>query len=227
VSDPQKQLVIYGAGGHGKVVADVALRLGVAVAGYVDDRGAANQPLRLGRPVLGDRQWLLEQPREHYWCALGIGDNAIRMRIGEFLQSQGFELLTLLSSFAVISPFVTIGAGVLVMPGAIINPDATIGDGVIVNTGAVVEHDCVIGRYANLSPNSTLGGGVEVGETAHVAIGATVMPYLRVGCGSTLGAGSVATRSIPDQVIAHGVPARVQRHLEPKNGTHPLHESTG
>jgi sugar O-acyltransferase (sialic acid O-acetyltransferase NeuD family) len=208
-----KQVIIFGAGGHGKVLADIAQRSGRKVAGFVDDRRRLTTIDGINLPVLGNCEWLLDQQRERFCCGLGIGDNPSRMRVGQLLSREGFELATLVSPFAVIAPSARIGAGVVVVAGAIINPLAEIAEGAIVNSGVIVEHDAKIGRYANLSPNSTLGGEVEIGELAHVAMSATVLPRLRVGSRSTLGAGSVATSSIPDGVIAYGIPARVQRAL--------------
>lgn len=212
--DSGKRVIIFGAGGHGKVLADVAMRSGLSVAGFVDDRLALRMVAGLEIPVLGNRAWLLGQSRERFCCALGIGDNLTRMRIGEFLQNEGFELARLISPFAAVAASATIAAGVAVMAGAVINPLANLGEGALVNSGAIVEHDVKVGRYASLQPNSALGGAVEIGELAQVAISATVLPCLRIGCRSTLGAGSVATRSIPDDVIAYGIPARVQRVLQ-------------
>lgn len=209
--DPSKRVIIFGAGGHGKVLADVALRLGFSVAGFVDDRPELSMVAGLEVPVLGDRAWLLNQSREIFCCALGIGDNFVRMRVSEVLQSEGFELATLVSPFAAVAPSATIAAGATVMAGAVINPLASLGEGAIVNSGAIVEHDVKVGRYATVSPNSVLAGAVEIGELAHVAINATVLPCLRIGHRSILGAGSVATRSIPDDVIAYGIPACVHR----------------
>jgi sugar O-acyltransferase (sialic acid O-acetyltransferase NeuD family) len=209
-----KRVIIFGAGGHGKVLADVAMRSGLSVAGFVDDRLGSRMVAGLEIPVLGDRAWLLGQSRDTFCCALGVGDNFARMHIGELLKREGFELAMLISPFAAVAPSATIAAGVSVMAGSVINPLANLGEGVIVNSGAIVEHDVKVGRYASVQPNSVLAGGVEIGELAQVALSATVLPCLRIGCRSTLGAGSVATRSIPDDVIAYGIPARVQRVLQ-------------
>lgn len=206
-------MIVFGSGGHGNVVADIASRAGWSVAGFVDDDCASGGCGDRQRPVLGDRNWLRSIPRDTYQVALGIGDNFARQAIAEFLRAEQIEIATIVSPFAVISASATLGEGTVIMPGAVVNAMAIIGEGVIVNTGAVVEHDSRVGSYAHLSPNSTLGGGVEVGEFAHIAIGAVVLPLLRIGRRSILGAGSVATRAIPDDVIAYGVPAHIKRRI--------------
>lgn len=206
-------VIVFGAGGHGRVVADVALQAGMHLAGFVDDNPATRRSAHLPAPVLGDREWLQSARREGWSVALGVGDNYARRTIAQFLSVEGFDLVTLISPSATISPSARIGIGTVVMPGAVINSMAVIGDGVIVNSGAVVEHDVCVGDFAHLSPHAALGGGAEVGELAHVAIGATVLPLIRIGARSILGAGSVAPNHIPNDVVAFGVPARIRRDI--------------
>lgn len=209
---PDATLIIFGAGGHGKVVADSAVQAGWTVMGFVDDMIAPGTPRSLPLPVLGDRDWLYASPQNTCRVALGIGDNYARMALMKVLETANIGLATVMSPFAIVSPFAQIGSGTVIMPGAVVNAGAIIGEGVIVNTGAVVEHDTRVGNYAHLSPNSTLGGGAEVGELAHIALGAIVLPLIHIGNRTILGAGSVATRSIPDDVVALGIPARIHRN---------------
>jgi sugar O-acyltransferase (sialic acid O-acetyltransferase NeuD family) len=209
-------MIVFGASGHGKVVADVALCAGNTVAGFVDDDAAHRAAARLPLPVLGDRAWLCCAPKDAYRVAMGIGDNYARMAVARFLNSKRIEVATIISPSAVVSPSARVGAGTVIMPGAVVNAMAIIGEGVIINTGAVVEHDAIVGNYAHLSPNSTLGGGVEIGQLTHIGLGASVLPLIRIGSRSILGAGSVATRMIPDDVIAFGVPARIRRSIVSK-----------
>jgi sugar O-acyltransferase (sialic acid O-acetyltransferase NeuD family) len=207
---PARKIVVFGAGGHGKVVMEIATQCGYNVLGFIDDEPEATR-LRSPLLVLGDRSWIRAANPTEVCCALGIGQNNLRMEIAQFVTGCGMELFTLVSPGAMVSGSVDLGRGVVVMAGAVINAMARIGEGAIVNSGAVVEHDCRIGRYAHISPNASLGGDVEVGEFTHVGIGATVLPSHRIGAGSILGAGSVATSDIPDHVVAFGVPAKVRR----------------
>lgn len=204
-----KKIVVFGAGGHGKVVMDIAAQCGYEVLGFIDDDpGAA----RLGNasPVLGDRNWIRTASPSEVCCALGVGLNEARREVAQFVSDCGMDVSTVVSPNAMISGSAHLGSGVVVMAGVVINAMAQIGDGAIINSGAVVEHDNRIGCYAHISPNASLGGNVDVGDFAHVGIGAIVLPSVRIGAGSILGAGSVATADIPDHVVAFGVPARVR-----------------
>jgi len=206
-----RRIYVYGAGGHGKVVADLLLAAGLPVIGFVDDC-----PSRLGSTVLdflvaGNGEWLrAKESREAVAVALGIGDNRARQDVAERCRSWGFEIATAIHPRATVSSSAVTGAGTVVMAGAVINADARLGLGVIVNTGAVVEHDCLLGDYAHLSPNAALGGAARLGPLSHVGLGAVVLPGVAVGSETIIGAGAVVVRNIPERVVATGVPARVQ-----------------
>lgn len=207
----EQELVIFGAGGHGMVISEMAVDAGWSVLGFLDDAAAMQGRYVSSFSILGDRDWLRQQVGSTPGVALGIGDNHARKILAEYLLTGHISVAGVISRSAIVSPTASIGPGVVIMPGAIINARAIIGTGAIINTGAVIEHDCRVGDFSHISPNATLGGAACVGELAHVGLSASVLPRITIGKGSILGAGSVATRDIPPSVIAAGVPARVTR----------------
>lgn len=204
-----RNVLVYGASGHGKVVAEAARALGHVVLGFIDD-GVPVGTLVLGLPVMGDFGRLLEA-KPDATIALGVGANATRRLLAERIARSGFTLGTYVHPRAWVSPSATLGPGTVVMANAVVNAEATLGEGVILNTGAVVEHDCVIGSFAHISPNAALGGGVHVGECAHVGLGASVRPLARIGRNCVVGAGSVVLGEAKDDTVVAGVPARLLR----------------
>ena len=204
-------LLIYGAGGHGRVIAEIAAASGIPVLGFIDADPALHGSAVLGLPVLGDEEWLFRKATGRWSVALALGDNAGRKRVAEALTSHNIQLATLISPASTISPSATLGPGTVIMPGVVVNACAAIGTGVILNTGAIVEHDVQLGDYVHVSPRAVLGGGAIVGPLTHIAIGVTVLPRVSIGARCIVGAGSVVPRSLPDDVVAFGIPARIQR----------------
>jgi sugar O-acyltransferase (sialic acid O-acetyltransferase NeuD family) len=213
-----REVFVYGASGHGKVVTDILLAGRQTVAGYIDDGDGLAGTQVMGIPVVGDFEWLKRYTAAHKVAiALGIGGNCNRRQVAERCRDSGIELVTAIHPSAVIASSAVIGAGTVLMASSVVNPDARIGCGVIVNTAAIVEHDCVIGDYAHLSPNSAIGGAGALGATSWLGMGAVIIHGVRVGIGTIVGAGAVVVRDLPDGVVAFGVPARVQRqaHCRP------------
>jgi UDP-N-acetylbacillosamine N-acetyltransferase len=202
-------LLVLGAGGHGKVVADVGRSAGLTLLGFVDDDPSRDGSLIWGLPVIGWERLLAERARfGEVVVALGIGSNEARERGHARLRAAGLTVATLVHPTAAIAPSSSLGEGTVVMANATVNPDAIVGEGVIVNTGAVVEHDCRVADYAHLSPNAALGGAVTVGRGSHLGLGAVALPGVHVGAAVRAGAGAAIHRDVADGRTVVGVPAR-------------------
>ena len=207
MSDP---FVIFGAGGHGKVVADAARSAGIVVAWAIDDRVGIGDLLCC--PVIDttNPEW---RKLDRFNFIVAVGDNAARGRIVEHLRLKGGRPMSVVHPSAVVAPSVRLGAGTLVCAGAVVNPDSEIGENVIINTCASVDHDCVVGANVHLCPGVRLAGGVAVGAGSMIGLGSVVLPGLVIGEDCVVGAGSVVNRSLPPQVVAFGNPARIRRSV--------------
>lgn len=202
-----KNVVIYGAGGHGKVVAEILVTSGHNVVAFIDDNAVLSGATILSRPVFAANEWLVSHSGAE--IALGIGDNHARERAAERVKGRGCTLIGAIHPRAIISRAARIAHGAAIMPAAVLNPDCEIGEGAIINSAAVVEHDVVIGRFAHISPNSAIGGGARIGAFAQIGMGANVLPGKQVGASCMIGAGAVVVDDIAEGKIAYGVPARV------------------
>ena len=206
------RLVIVGASGHGRVVMDLALASGLAVAGFVDRRLKVGERIH-GHPVLAHEPEecpALSEGKTDWFIA--VGDNAVRHDLWERMgRLTGRSPIQLVHPTAIISPTVELGPGVFVGPRAVVNVDGRLGEGVILNTASVVDHDGDVGSFAQISPGCHLAGNVTVGKEAFLGTGTSVIPGITIGAGAVGGAGAVVVRDVPPSVVAYGNPARVRR----------------
>lgn len=200
-------MAILGASGHGKVVADAALRAGWKEITFFDDSWP--QLRQLGPwAVAGSSVDLLRSDTTFDGVVVAIGHNLTRLRKHRELVAGGLTVASVVHPAAVISPFAVVGEGSVVFAGAVINAFATVGASVIVNTGATVEHDCVLGDGVHMSPGAHLGGGVTLGEAAWIGVGAAVRHGISIGANAVVGAGAAVVKDVAAGLVAVGVPAR-------------------
>ena len=197
-----KKMIIIGASGHGKVVADLAIKNGYEILGFVDDGKPEGE--HFGFPILGKVEKVLEFHQECEFV-IAIGNNSIRKKIAE---NYPVKWATLIHPTVVIGSGVEIGEGTVVMANAVLNPDAKVGKHCIINTAAVVEHDNVLGDYVHISPSAVMAGTVFVGEKTHIGVGAVVKNNLTIVPDVVVGAGAVVVKNIEEQGTYFGVPAR-------------------
>jgi sugar O-acyltransferase (sialic acid O-acetyltransferase NeuD family) len=202
------QVLVYGAGGRGKVVADVVRSAGFEVAGFLDDAPAREGKEIWGLPDISVERLSLRPELAAVAVALGIGDNGTRALFHQCLRDCRVAVATVVHKVAVLAPTASVGLGTGIMANAVVNPDARVGAGCIINTGVVVEHDCTLGDYVHLSPNVALGGAVTEGTRTHVGLGALVLPSVKIGSNAQIGAGAAVIRDVADNSTAVGVPAR-------------------
>lgn len=210
-------LVIWGTGGHARVVADIVRGgLDYEIVGFLDDVHPDRRGQSFcGAPVLGGREELdrlLGDGVRH--VILGFGDNGARRRLGQTLVGLGFELGRAVHPRATVAADVKLGAGTVIAAGAVVNPNTTVGENVVVNTCASVDHDCVLGDAVHVAPGARLAGGVHIDSETWIGLGALVLEGRSVGPRTMVGAGAVVTRDLPADVIAYGAPAKVMRNRE-------------
>lgn len=201
------RLVIIGAGGHGKVVADIAHLNGYEDIVFLDDNPGLSEVD--GYRVVGP----VSSFGRHGSCdfVVAVGDAGVRSRIQTRLEDAGECVVTLVHPSAVVAGDAEIGAGSVVMAGAVINPSASLGRGCIINTGATVDHDCAVGDFAHVSVGAHLAGAVSVGDGTWVGIGAVVSNNISICPGCVIGAGAAVVRNINVPGTYVGVPAKLKR----------------
>lgn len=198
-----KEVIVIGAGGHGKVIADIIIKSGDRVIGFLDD-GCTEKNI-LGYPILGKTEDCLKYKDKEFFIA--IGNNAVRKKISE--KYNMLKFYTAIHPSAVIAMDVEIGEGSCVMAGVVINTSARIGKHCIINSGSVVEHDNKLADFVHLSPGAVLCGTVSVGECTHIGGGVTVKNNTNIVGDTVLGVGAAVVKDIDIPGVYGGVPARI------------------
>lgn len=199
-----EKVIIIGAGGHAKVIADIIIKSGDTLMGFLDDDLLLPDTI-LDHPNLGI---ISDAPKYKDSCSfvIGIGNNEIRKRI---VENYDLNWYTAIHPSAQIAMDTEIGRGSVVMACAVINTSAKIGQHCIVNTGAIVEHDNQIGDFVHISPNAVLCGTVTVGALSHIGASATVRNNLSICPDTQIGMGACVVNDITEKGIYVGVPAKI------------------
>ena len=200
------KLIIIGASGHGKVVADIAIKMNKwqSIA-FLDDNESIKTSM--GLVVIGKTADVFTYKDEADFF-VAIGSNATREKIQEKLVDEGISMVKLIHPSAVIGTDVEIGIGSVVMAGVVINSSTRIGKGCIINTSSSLDHDNVIEDYVHISPGASLAGTVKVGKGSWLGIGSAVSNNVNVCSGCKVGAGAVVVKNITEPGTYVGVPVR-------------------
>lgn len=206
-------LLIIGAGGHGKVIADIASALGRwDQIAFVDDKYPDLTQV-LDWPVIGAMEDFRDHRDEYPDIFVAVGDNAVRQKITNWTEEAGFHLPTLIHPRAAVSRLAVIGAGTVINSQSAVNANVKIGKGCIVNTGATIGHDCVMGDFVHVAPGASLAGETVIGEGCWIGMRSAVIEQLTLGKGVMIGAGAIVIRNIPDNKLVVGIPAKIIKDL--------------
>jgi len=194
------KILIYGSGGHSKVVLSAINTNDYIIEGFFD-------PLKREKEIFTwpnfgeyDKNIIPEAS-----VVIAIGDNKARIKISKTISH---NFISVIHNSSIIDNSVSIGEGSMILHGAIIQRDSVIGKHVIINTKASVDHDSIISDYVHIAPNATILGNVKIGRGSLVGASSTVLPGVQIGENVIIGAGSVVVNDIPDNSIVKGIPAK-------------------
>ena len=194
------KLAIIGAGGHGKVVGEIALLNQYKLIDFFDD-DQIKKTKEFPFTIIDTVDYLNKHLEDYDAFFVAIGDNETRSEKIEWLKKNKMNIVSLIHPKSTISKFSSIGIGTCVMANAVVNAGSLIKEGVIINTSASVDHDCLIEDFAHISPNCSLSGDVRIGKFTHLGTGTSVYPGVHIGNDVKTGIGSRVFRNILDQTI--------------------------
>ena len=199
------KIVIIGASGHGKVIADIAKLNGYQEIIFLDDDITKTKN---GKYDVAGTTADIDKYLEQYDFIIAIGNNEIRKKITKQLDAKNIIQPVLIHPSAIVDPTATISSGTVVMANVVINADTKIGKGCIINTAATIDHDGKIADFVHLSPGVHIAGTVNIGANTWVATGVSIINNLNICNDSIIGAGAVVVKDIKEQGTYIGVPAR-------------------
>ena len=202
-----KQVVIIGAGGHAKVIADIIVKSGDKLLGFLDDNIKKGKKIINEYQILGkiDESINLQKGTQNLYFIIAIGDNYTRKSICERYH---LNYYTAIHPSSNIGMNVKIEEGTAIMANACINANTRIGKNCIINTGAVIEHDNIIEDYVHISPNATLCGTVKVSSYTHIGAGVVVKNNIKITDNCIIGAGAVVVKDIEEKGTYVGIPTK-------------------
>ncbi len=181
------RLLIVGAGGHGRSVAEAVLMADhFSLVGFLDDDAFARREEVWGLPVLGPATAFENYANKATHAVVAIGNNVLRQKLFVQLQAAGFALARVIHPNAIVSPRALLGSGVAVMAGAIVGTEATLGQGCIVNCGAVVDHHAHVHEFGHLGVNACMAGGSVLGALAWMQAGSAIGYGVQIATGTVL-----------------------------------------
>lgn len=201
-----KKLAIYGAGGHGRVVADTASALGWQEIIFYDEAWPQHQKNSIWPVVGGFRNLLIDLPQFN-GVIVAFGDCVVRLERTRELRQANAPIISLIHPKAYVSENAILGLGSVVFAGAVVNIEANIGEACIINTGSTVDHDCILGPGVHVCPGAHISGGVEIGEASWIGVGSCVRHSIKIGANAIIGAGSVIVKDVPKGVTMIGIAA--------------------
>lgn len=201
-------LIIIGASGHGKVVAEIAELTGQYNHIYFMDDFSDKKTFH-GYKNLGSAKRIV-QHKDKADFFVAIGDNTVRKNKLGALIKEGYSISTIIHPNAIISNTAHIGKGTVVMAGVIVNASSKIGIGCIINTKSSIDHDCILKDYTHVSPGTTIAGNVSIGEGCWIGAGGTISNNLTITDGTIVGAGALVIRNISKNGVYIGVPTKIK-----------------
>lgn len=197
-----RPIVILGAGGHAKVLAEALSLSGKDILGCLTPDKKQGE-VCFGIEVLGSDSILPKFSNKEVLIVNGVGalpNIRLRQQLDDKVRDLGFELASVIHPTAIISSAAKLSNGVQIMAGAIVQSGSLIGANSIINTGSIIDHDCIIGENCHISPGVVLCGGVVIEPFVSIGAGSSVLQNISIGRNSVIASGSVVYKNIDKNV---------------------------
>lgn len=215
-----QKVVILGAGNFGRETLDVFNAVNKVtptfdVLGFLDDNKEKHGKILNGQPILGGINWLESHDLNEIQAICGVGESHIRYKIIKKAERIGVKFCNVIHPNAVLTDLINMGFGIVITAGCILTCNITLKNHVHLNLDTTVGHDAVLDDFVTTAPGVHVSGQVNIGEGTYLGTGAVIIDKLDIGEWSIIGAGAVVASSLPANVTAVGIPAKVIKTREP------------
>ncbi|MEC1747896.1 PglD-related sugar-binding protein [Schinkia azotoformans] len=156
-------LLILGAGGHGRVVKETAEAMRCFnKIDFLDDKSEV---------VVGKCKDYKHFASSYTHVFVAFGDNEQRMSWMEKLICEGYRFPLLIHPTAYLSPSANIENGSIVCVNAVVNTNVKIKKGCIISIGALIDHDSSVGEYSHINSGAIVKAGCNVSKLTKVDAG--------------------------------------------------------
>lgn len=206
--------IIIGAGGYAKEIYFLLNNSAYDVIGFIDDSLSLLGKKVLGKPVLGNRQYL-ENIKEETAVFIGVASPIVRKNFYEDSQKNKYIIYpNIVSPYALVGKNIDMGIGNVIMPYTTFTADISLGDFNMVNLHSTIGHDTKIGNYNTIFPSVNISGNCVIGDMNEFGIGTKIIPNLSIGTNVITGAGSVVIDDLKDFTKNVGVPTQIIKNKE-------------
>ena len=210
-----KNILIFGAGGHAKVIVDIIEKQGrFKITGFID-KSYDKDTIILGYRVLGCMSSIKDIVFDYQidGGVIGIGDNSIRELVRNKIVEviPNFKFVNCIHPDSIFGKDVVFGEGNVVMAGVIINSSTSIKNHCILNTNSSLDHDSLMANFSSIAPNVTIGGNVRIGDYSAIGIGSNIFNKVNIGYNCIIGGGSLVCKDTEENSIYYGSPSKFIR----------------
>ncbi|WP_339895428.1 NeuD/PglB/VioB family sugar acetyltransferase [uncultured Algibacter sp.] len=214
-----KNILIYGASGHSKMIVDIILKnKNYTIKGLVDSYKPIDEDI-YGYKVIGNLVTLPKLIKEHniHGIVIGIGDNSTRKKAYDNIANiaPDLEFVSIVHPSVILAHDITIPKGTVIMAGVVINANAKVGEFCILNTKSSLGHDSNMSDFSSLASGTIIGGNVQIGYCSAICLSASITQNISIGKHTVIGAGSLVLKSIGDCKQAFGIPINTIKDREP------------
>lgn len=205
-----KNILIYGASGHAKMIIDIIQKKeNYTIKGFIDSYKSINEIIN-GYSILGNLDQLssLAQELNIEGIVIAVGDNFSRRKAYQKIKNiiPHIEFISIVHPNAVIANNVTIDEGTVIMANVVVNASAKVGKFCIINTASTLGHDSIMADFSSLASGVTIAGNVQIGSSSAICLGASVIQSISIGNDTVIGAGSLVLKSVENLKQAFGSP---------------------